>query len=46
MIDRAPKIMLDPVDPHKNFIDIRDAIDDLTPNDCRSYFTAAGYEPE
>ena len=25
---------------------IRDAIDDLTPNDCRSYFTAAGYEPE
>jgi transposase len=25
---------------------IRDAIDDLTPNDCRSCFTAAGYEPE
>ncbi|WP_146207972.1 transposase, partial [Azospirillum sp. TSH64] len=25
---------------------IRDAIDAVTPNDCRSYFTAAGYEPE
>jgi len=25
---------------------IRDAIDGLTPSDCRSYFTAAGYEPE
>jgi transposase len=26
--------------------DIRGAIDTLTPSDCRSYFTAAGYEPE
>lgn len=25
---------------------IRDAIDAITPNDCRSYFTATGYEPE
>ena len=25
---------------------LRDAIDAVTPNDCRSYFTAAGYEPE
>jgi len=25
---------------------IRDAINALTPSDCRSYFTAAGYEPE
>lgn len=25
---------------------IRDAIDAVTPNDCRSYFTTAGYEPE
>jgi len=25
---------------------IRDAIDAVTPSDCRSYFTAAGYEPE
>lgn len=22
MIDRAPKIMLDPIDPHKNFLDM------------------------
>jgi transposase len=25
---------------------IRDAIDAITPSDCRSYFTATGYEPE
>lgn len=25
---------------------IRDAIDAVTPDDCRGYFTAAGYEPE
>lgn len=25
---------------------IRDAIDAVTPNDCRAYFAAAGYEPE
>ncbi|MEQ9124206.1 MAG: transposase, partial [Alphaproteobacteria bacterium] len=25
---------------------IRDAINAVTPSDCRSYFTAAGYEPE
>ena len=25
---------------------IRDAIDAVTSNDCRAYFTAAGYEPE
>ena len=25
---------------------VRDAIDAITPNDCRSYFTATGYEPE
>lgn len=25
---------------------IRDAIDAVTPADCRSYFTAAGYEPD
>lgn len=25
---------------------IHDAIDAVTPNDCRAYFTATGYEPE
>jgi transposase len=25
---------------------IRDAIDAVTPADCRSFFTATGYEPE
>lgn len=25
---------------------IRDAIDAVTPRDCRGFFTAAGYEPE
>ena len=25
---------------------IRDAIDAVTPSDCRSYFSATGYEPE
>ena len=28
------------------WIAIRDAIDAVTPLDCRSFFTAAGYEPE
>jgi hypothetical protein len=25
---------------------IRDAIDAITPGDCRAFLTAAGYEPE